>query len=173
MELKYGLGVQRKIFESTFISNLNQVIPDDITWDMTVFVRHVQAVSEYPISTDIPNIARYSHLPRSRRVPEVIHGCSLRFPSVSKSFGPTVIKIFKFQWGVSNLPTRSKCYKFVQVTIQPTYSLSHFRPLHSRSLRIRLGCVDWKTFSEVHNRGSNTCCTLFPSPWFCPTGFSW
>ena len=26
---------------------------------------------------------------------------------------------------------------------------------------------------HVQNRGSNTCCTLFSSPWFCSTGFSW
>ena len=57
MELKYKIGFHRKIIESNFISNLNQVIPDDITRDMTVFVGHVQAVSEYVISSDIQNIA--------------------------------------------------------------------------------------------------------------------
>ena len=46
MELKYKIGVQRTIFESTLISNLNQVIPDGRTRDMSVFVEHVQAVSE-------------------------------------------------------------------------------------------------------------------------------
>ena len=71
MELKYKIGVQRKIFESTLISNLNQVISNDRTRDMAVFVEHVQAVSEYLISTDIQNI----HLTRARPVPNVRHGC--------------------------------------------------------------------------------------------------
>ena len=75
MELKYKIVVQRKISESTLISNLNQVIPDDRTWDMAVFVGHVQAVSEYLISYDIQNIARYFHLNRARLVPKVRHGC--------------------------------------------------------------------------------------------------
>ena len=75
MELKYEIVVQRKIFVSTLISNLNHVIPDDRTRDMAVFVKHVQAVSEYLISTDIPNIARYYYLTRARPVPNVRHGC--------------------------------------------------------------------------------------------------
>lgn len=58
MELKYVLGVQRKIFESICVFSLNQVILDDITQDMNVFVGHVHAVSEYLISPDIPNIAQ-------------------------------------------------------------------------------------------------------------------
>ena len=58
MELKYKICDHRNIFESTFISNFNQVIPDDKTWDMAVFVGHVQAVSEYLISYDIQNTAR-------------------------------------------------------------------------------------------------------------------
>nr|VDD21696.1 unnamed protein product [Brassica oleracea] len=29
------------------------------------------------------------------------------------------------------------------------------------------------TFSNVQIRGSNVCCTFFPSPRFCPIGFSW
>ena len=70
-------------------------------------------------------------------------------------------------------PARSKWSKCVQVTTKLIYSPNHFLPRRSRSSRIRLGCVDWKTFSDVQNRGSNTCCTLFPSPWFCPIGFSW
>ena len=75
MELKCELGVHRKIFESTFISSLNQVISDDRTLDMVVFVGHVEAVSEYLISTGIPNIAPYFHLTRSRPAPKVKHGC--------------------------------------------------------------------------------------------------
>ena len=75
MELKYKIGVQRKIFESTLISNLNQVIPDDRTRDMAIFVEHVQDVSEYLISTNIPNIARYYHLTRAIPVPNVRYEC--------------------------------------------------------------------------------------------------
>ena len=63
MELKYKIGVQRKIFESFFISNLNQVILHYITRDMTVFVGHVQAVSKYQISYDIQNTTRIFILP--------------------------------------------------------------------------------------------------------------
>ena len=37
MELQYEIGVQRKIFESIFISNLNQVIIHNRTRDMAVF----------------------------------------------------------------------------------------------------------------------------------------
>ena len=69
--------------------------------------------------------------------------------------------------------TRSKWSEYVPATTQPTCSPNHFRPTRSGSSHIRLGCVDWRTFSDVQNMGSNTCCTLFPSPWFCPTGFSW
>ena len=65
MELKYEIGVRRKIFESIFISNLNQVILHDRTRDMAVFVGHVQAVSEYLISYDIQNTTRYFHLTRA------------------------------------------------------------------------------------------------------------
>ena len=75
MDLKYEVGVQRKIFESTFISNSNQVIQDDRTQDVVVFVGHVQAVSKHLISTDIPNIARYSNFTRARLAPKVRHGC--------------------------------------------------------------------------------------------------
>ena len=75
MELKYEIGVQRKIFESIFISNLNQVIHHDRTRDMAVFVGHIQDVSEYLISYDIQNIARYFHLTRARTVPNVRYGC--------------------------------------------------------------------------------------------------
>ena len=50
MELKYEIGVRRKIFEYIFISNLNQVIR---TRDMAVFMGHVQALSEYLIPLDI------------------------------------------------------------------------------------------------------------------------
>ena len=75
MELKYEIGVHRKIFESIFISNLNQVILHDRTRDMNVSVGHVQDVSEYLISSDIPNIARYSNLTTARPVPKVIYGC--------------------------------------------------------------------------------------------------
>ena len=62
MKLKYEIGVQRKIFESIFISNLNQVILHYRTRNMAVFVGHIQAVSEYLISYDIQDIARYFHL---------------------------------------------------------------------------------------------------------------
>ena len=75
MELKYEIGVQRKIFESIFISNLNQVILHDRTRDMAVFVGHVQAVAEYLISYDIQNTVRYFHLNRATSVPKVRHGC--------------------------------------------------------------------------------------------------
>ena len=75
MELKYEIGVQRKLFESIFISNLNQVILHDKTRDMAVFVGHVQAVSKYLISYDIQNTARYLHLTRAKLVPKVRHGC--------------------------------------------------------------------------------------------------
>ena len=75
MELKYEIGVRRKIFESIFISNLNQVILHDRTRDMAVFVGHIQAVSEYLISYDIQNTARYFHLNRARSVPKIRHGC--------------------------------------------------------------------------------------------------
>ena len=68
---------------------------------------------------------------------------------------------------------RSKWFKCVPATTQPTCSPNHFWLAHSGSSRIKLVCVDWKTFSEVHIRGSNTCCTLFSSSLFCPTGFSW
>ena len=72
MELKYEFCVQRKIVESNFIYNLNQIIPDDKTLDMAVFVGHVQAVSKYLILTDIPNITRDSNLTRARPVPKVM-----------------------------------------------------------------------------------------------------
>ena len=75
MELKYEIGVQRKIFESIFISNLNQVIHHDRTRDMAVFVGYIQAVSEYLISYDIQNTAQYFHLNRARSVPKIRHGC--------------------------------------------------------------------------------------------------
>ena len=75
MELKYEIGVRRNIFESIFISNLNQVILHDRTWDMAVSVGYIQAVLEHLISTDIPNIARYSNLTRARSAPKVRHGC--------------------------------------------------------------------------------------------------
>ena len=75
MELKYKIGVHRNIFESTFISNFNQVILHDITWDMAIFVGHVQAVSEYLISYDIQNSAWNFHLTRAKSVPKVRHGC--------------------------------------------------------------------------------------------------
>ena len=45
MELKYKIGVQRKIFESTLISNLNQAIPDDRTRDMA-FLWNMQKLSK-------------------------------------------------------------------------------------------------------------------------------
>ena len=75
MELKYEIGVQRKIFEYIFISNSNQVILDDRTRDMAIFMGYVQAFSEHLISTDIPKIARYSNLTRPRPAPKVKHGC--------------------------------------------------------------------------------------------------
>ena len=75
MELKYEIGVRRNMFESIFISNLNQVILHDRTRDMDVFVGHIQALSEYIISYDIQNTARYFHLNRARSVPKVMHGC--------------------------------------------------------------------------------------------------
>ena len=75
MELKYTTGVWRKIFESILISNLNQVILYYRTRNMTVFVGHVQAVSEYLISYDIQNTTRYFHLTRAISVPKVRHGC--------------------------------------------------------------------------------------------------
>ena len=75
MELKYEISIQRRIFESIFIFNLNQVILHDRTLDMDVFVGHVQAVSEYLISYDIQNIARYFHLTIDRSVPKVRNGC--------------------------------------------------------------------------------------------------
>ena len=67
MKLKYEIGVHRNIFESNFISNLNQVISDDKTWDMVVSVGHVKVVLGYLFSTDFPNIARYSVLPELDR----------------------------------------------------------------------------------------------------------
>ena len=75
MELKYEISVQRKIFESNFISNLNQVILHDRTRDIVVFVGHVQAVLECVISTGIPNIAPYFHLTRARPATKVRNGC--------------------------------------------------------------------------------------------------
>ena len=75
MELKYETGVRRKIFESIFISNLNQVILRYRTRDMTVFVGNVQAVLEYLISYDIQNTTRYFYLTRAILVPKVRHGC--------------------------------------------------------------------------------------------------
>ena len=82
MELKYEIGVQRKLFESIFISNLNQVILHDRTRDMAVFVGHVQAVSEYLISYDIQNITRYSHLSRDRRCLKLDMDVSIDFQMV-------------------------------------------------------------------------------------------
>ena len=75
MKLKYETGVQRNIYESIFISNLNEVILHDKTRDMAIFAGHVQAVSGYLISYDIRNTARYFHLNRARSVPKVRHGC--------------------------------------------------------------------------------------------------
>ena len=73
MELKYEIGVQRKIFDSIFISNLNQVILHDRTRDMAVSVGHVQGVSEYLISYDIQNTIRYFHLNRARSAVSYTH----------------------------------------------------------------------------------------------------
>ena len=73
MELKYETDFQRNIFESSFISNLNQVILDDITWDMAIFVGHAQTFSKYLISSDIQYIW-YPYLTRPRPVLEVRHG---------------------------------------------------------------------------------------------------
>src|SRR5690606_32036003 len=79
----------------------------------------------------------------------------------------------------SSLPTtckrqeKSVWSKFGPAKIQPTYSPSHCPHRPSGSSRIKLVCGGFKTSSKVHNRGSDVCCTLFPSPWFCPTGFSW
>lgn len=101
------LMFQRKIFEHTFMSNLNQVILDDITRDVAVFVRYVQAVSEYLILFNILYIPRCSHLTRARLVPKVRYGYKIRYPSGLKSFCPTVIKTFKFQWGMSREVNRS------------------------------------------------------------------
>ena len=75
MELKYEIGVQKKILESIFISNLNQVILHYKTRDMAVFVGPIQAVSEYLISYDIQNIARHFHLTKVRSMRKVIHRC--------------------------------------------------------------------------------------------------
>ena len=75
MELKYEIGVQRNIFESIFISNLNQVIIHYRTRDVAFFVGHVQTVLEYLISYDIQNTTRYFRLNRARSVPKVRHVC--------------------------------------------------------------------------------------------------
>ena len=85
----WSLCLEKYLWDFNFISNLNQVFPGDRTRDMLVFFRHVHAVTEYLIATDIPNIARYSHLTRAIPVPKVIHGCYFWFSSGLKSFCPT------------------------------------------------------------------------------------
>ena len=93
--------------------------------------------------------------------------------AISKGTGQNIFCLSFSLPTIYKRPERSKWSKYDPVKIRPINSLRHFRPARSGSSRIRLGCVGWKTSTEVHIRGSSTCCTLFPSSWFCPTGFSW
>ena len=152
MELKYEIGFRRKIFESIFISNLNQVILRDRTRDMDVFVGHVQALSEYLISYDIQNTARFFHLNRARLVPKVIW----MLASISKWF--EVI---------------SYGHKDIQVLVRRVKSAKRSKPVQPHDeVTSSHWIVSYQIYQVMFSSGGvDARCPLFPLTMVFSTGF--